>query len=549
MLCGETQLWPLPSGPTKIGNEAIAINIQQIEAESSAKHPALTFLEHSFASFNSNVASLIKEKSDAPTQIRSDVDKFIVKITIAYSNIIKLRMNTDESYNLTMSVRGDSLYTSISAKTVFGARHGLETLSQLIWWDELDSGGTLKVVKDANIQDKPTFPYRGIMLDTSRNFFSIESIKRVINGMAANKLNVFHWHVSDSQSFPLEIPSVPQMHQYGSYREDMIYTAVEVKNLVEYARLRGVRVVIEIDTPAHAGNGWTWGPQEGLGDLAVCVNAQPWYMFCGEPPCGQLNPENSQVYEVLEKIYSHIIEITGEDEIFHIGGDEVNLECWENYLFKNFTTANYTDLHNLWGDFTLKILNRLEKANGGKKPPYILAWSSNLSRRPYSVKYLDKNNIVIQSWGASDWSETRELIADGYKVLLSHVNAWYLDCGFGRWRERGEAACDPYRPWQTVYLHQPWAYDNIYKSQTIGAEACLWSEQLDELSLDTRLWPRAAAFAERVWSDPKIDPDTYGIGENVYTRLTVHRDRMMSRGLGVEAPWPQWCTQNPGMCL
>ncbi|GJQ84362.1 hypothetical protein Trydic_g3844 [Trypoxylus dichotomus] len=549
MLCGSSlKVWPVPSGPSKIGTQSAAFLIQQIQLETSLKK-TFGYIEHSFAAFNNSVASYIQKRDGDLTQVRSDIDNFIVKISVVFAHVVKLRMNTDESYNLTVNLNRGNIVASVQAKTVFGARHGLETLSQLIWWDELDSGGTLKIVTDVIIQDKPVLPYRGIMLDTSRNFISLNAIKRVIDGMAANKLNVFHWHVSDSQSFPLEIPSVPQMHRYGAYQNDMVYAARDVTELVEYARLRGVRIVIEIDTPAHAGNGWTWGAQENLGELAVCVNAQPWFMYCGEPPCGQLNPENPQVYEVLERIYRDIIKMTGEDEIFHIGGDEVNLDCWEQYLFKNLSSTNYTDLHNLWGEFTLKILNRLDRANGGKRPPYTIAWSSNLSRRPYNIKYLDRNSIIIQSWGASDWSETRELIADGYKVILSHVNAWYLDCGFGRWRERGEAACDPYRPWQTVYIHQPWTYDPLYKSHTLGAEACLWSEQLDELSLDARLWPRAAAFAERVWSDPKVDPDMYGIAEDVYTRLTLHRDRMMARGFGVEALWPRWCTQNPGMCL
>lgn len=82
----------------------------------------------------------------------------------------------------------------------------------------------------------------------------------------------------------------------------------------------------------------------------------------------------------------------------------------------------------------------------------------------------------------------------------------YLDCGFGRWRETGEAACDPYRPWQTVYSHRPWQQYRLDRRLVVGGEACLWSEQLDRNALDARLWPRAAAFAERVWSDPQVSP-------------------------------------------
>ena len=543
-LCGTPHLWPLPTGPFTIGHKIVHFSQHQISFESSVGDPARTLLSHALAIFNDSIAD-VTQPFDA-NQKGSEVESFLVRIFISNTNEVKLSIKTNESYNLTVIHKGGVITVDVTAVTFFGARHGLETLSQLIWRDDYDD--LLSIITDVNIRDVPSFSYRGLMLDTSRNFISINGIKHAVDGMAANKLNVLHWHVSDSQSFPLELPSVPQLHIHGAYGSSQVYKATDVKNLVEYARVRGIRVVIEIDVPAHAGNGWTWGPDEGLGELAVCINAQPWSLFCGEPPCGQLNPENPNVYDILEKIYHDILQLTDETEIFHIGGDEVNLDCWEQYLNKNVTSGNFTDLHFLWGDFTLKALKRLEKANGGRRPPYTIVWSSNLSKRPYNLMYLDKNTVV-QSWGASDWTETRDLISDGYKIILSHVNAWYLDCGFGRWRERGEAACDPYKPWQTMYSHRPWGYESEYKRSTIGLEACLWSEQLDEISLDTRLWPRTSAFAERAWSDPNTDSDSYMVSESVYTRLAAQRERMLKRGFGVEALWPQWCTQNPGMCL
>lgn len=280
------------------------------------------------------------------------------------------------------------------------------------------------MLKGATIQDTPTFPYRGLMLDTSRNFISVPHLKKVLTGMASNKLNVFHWHISDSQSFPLSVPSIPQLAKYGSYGPDYVYTPDDVKEIVDFARVRGIRVYIEIDAPAHAGNGWTWGPEEGLGDLAVCVNERPWSVYCGEPPCGQLNPENPHVYEILEKLYKYLIELTGEDELFHIGGDEVNLECWGQYLHRVTSSYNYTDLHMLWGDFTKKALERLKRANSGRQMKNVVVWSSNLSKRPYVERYLNKEVVVVQSWGASQWPDTVDLVADGYRVIISHVDAW-----------------------------------------------------------------------------------------------------------------------------
>ncbi|XP_050306103.1 probable beta-hexosaminidase fdl [Anthonomus grandis grandis] len=549
MLCGTMQLWPLPTGPVTLGSKALVFHQSQLQFEAVASGEAKEMLEEAFVAFNDSILSLVRD--DNYLNEKTDILRFVVRVSVTRNDpTTRLKLNTDEGYTLTVKFKNGDVLAEVGARSYFGARHGLETLSQLIWWDEYEgSVGSLKVLKGATVQDAPAFPYRGLMVDTARNFMSIESLKRVLVGMSASKLNVFHWHLSDSQSFPMLLPSVPQLAKTGSYSPQEVYTPDEVKALVEFARYRGIRTILEVDVPAHAGNGWTWGPQEGLGELAVCVNERPWSLYCGEPPCGQLNPENPNVYDVLEKVYRDLLDLSGEREIFHLGGDEVNLECWAQHFQKSNANNNHSDLHDLWGEFTGKALARLQKANGGFKIPNVIIWSSKLSKRPYVTKYLDKNQITVQSWGASQWTDTPELVADGYKVLASHVDAWYLDCGFGRWRETGEAACDPYRPWQTVYNHQPWHQLRLSKKSFLGGEVCLWTEQVNEWNLDSRLWPRAAAFAERMWTDPSQDTTTYSIHEDVYTRLSVHRERLISRGLKPEAMWPTWCSQNPGMCL
>lgn len=384
MLCGSTQLWPQPTGPVTLGSRSISFFHQQIHFETAAQQPAKALLEKSYAMFNENVVSMV-QKTDYWLQ-ESDIKKFLIKVYVADSDHVKLGLKTDESYNLTVRPVDDNLIASIKAKTFFGARHGLETLSQLIWWDEYEGGGILKVLKGASVQDAPAFAFRGVMLDTARNYMPVESIRKVFIGMAASKLNVFHWHITDSQSFPLVSPRVPQLAKHGAYGPDLVYTPEDVRDLVRFANELGIRVLLEVDVPAHAGFGWTWGPEEGLGELAVCVNEQPWSLYCGEPPCGQLNPSNPNVYDVLEKLYEDLLELSGESELFHLGGDEVNLECWGQYLQKSTRMYNYTDLHDLWGEFTEKALRRLQKANGGKKPDNVIVWSSNLSKRPYISK-------------------------------------------------------------------------------------------------------------------------------------------------------------------
>lgn len=552
MLCGSTQLWPQPTGPVQLGSHFVQFFMHQFRFEvKSDSRETQSLLENAYEIFRSNVKLLMDEEIPPGFQ-KSEIKEFIIKVIVTLPNTSRLLLNTDEGYNLTVRPSEKDLIATIRAKTFFGARHGLETLSQLIWSDETEHGSVLRVLKGAAIQDAPKFAYRGLMLDTSRNFFSMPALKRMLIGMAACKLNIFHWHLTDSQSFPFDSPRVPQMVKYGALSPEMVYTAGDISELVQFAKVRGIRIIIEIDTPAHAGNGWNWGPEEGLGELAVCVNQQPWNAYCGEPPCGQLNPDNPNIYKVLENLYRDILELTKETEIFHLGGDEVNLHCWEQHQMKISTPYNYTDLHETWGEFTMQAMKRLEAANNGRVIPNIIMWSSDLTKRPYVERYLNKHRTIVQTWGGSTWPETSDLLDDGYRIIISHVDAWYLDCGFGKWREIGGAACDPYRTWQTVYTHRPWQRMRLSPSKrslVLGGEACLWTEQVEEQSLDTRLWPRAAAFAERLWSDPSIKLDSLEVEEDVYTRLVTHRERLVKRGLQAEAMWPKWCSQNPGMCL
>lgn len=205
--------------------------------------------------------------------LNSEIKSHKLEINInIHSNVSILTLDTDESYSLNVSRTNDNVTTAqITAETLFGARHGFESLSQVVNYDEeQDCLQILRKVIIAN--DAPTFPYRGLCIDTSRNFIAVEDIKRTMEAMAANKLNSFHWHISDTNSVPMIFNSLPHMIDYGLTSERKSYTADDVRGIIEYGRVRGIRVVPEIDTPAHVGNGWQWGPEEQLGNLAVCVN-------------------------------------------------------------------------------------------------------------------------------------------------------------------------------------------------------------------------------------------------------------------------------------
>ncbi|CAG5095698.1 Similar to fdl: Probable beta-hexosaminidase fdl (Drosophila melanogaster) [Cotesia congregata] len=543
-------LWPKPTGDIILGEDSVMLNLQQIEfvTISTSDHDVQNLLEHAKDIFIGNIRNLEKA---ATAKGQSNIDNFVIYLSAGDGKGTKLMLDTDESYKLEVKLNNKYLEGRITANSYHGVRHGLETLSQLFWWDEIaGKQGGLRVLSNVYVIDKPTFHYRGLLIDTGRQFFPIEQLKRVVDGMAASKLNTFHWHLTDSQSFPFDSTIFPNMARWGAYSAEETYSSADIKDLVDYAKIRGIRIIVEIDSPAHAGAGWQWGPEHGLGELALCVDQEPWSSYCGEPNCGQLNPINKHTYKIIEELYKELLDLTDVRDIIHLGGDEVNLDCWAQY--SNITQAmqaqNFTDLHALWADFEGKIYRRIVHANRDQTPKAAILWSSPLTKRPWITSQpFDPKVHVIQSWGGSTWPETGDLLEDGFRVILSHVDAWYLDCGFGKWRETGEAACGEYRTWQTVYNHRPWRDYPSSMHLIMGGEAALWSEQIGQASLGPRLWPRASAFAERLWSDPP--GSGYTTEETVYTRLAAHIDLLQARGLKTEAMWPQWCTHNPGKCL
>ncbi|XP_064096224.1 chitooligosaccharidolytic beta-N-acetylglucosaminidase-like [Macrobrachium nipponense] len=476
----------------------------------------------------------------------------VLHLDITVSGVdTRLKLETDESYSLSIATSGAQSTATIIAASYFGARHALETLSQLIAYEE--NTNALLLVSKATIGDSPVFPYRGILLDTSRNFYPVEAIERTLDAMAANKLNTFHWHVTDSHSFPIYLENLPKMTYYGAYSSSQIYHPADVKHIVEYGRVRGIRVLPELDAPAHVGNGFQWGPQHGLGNLAVCVNEEPWQSFCLEPPCGQLNLANEKMYEVLGQIYRDLINLFQPLDLFHFGGDEINLACWNStkeimdWMNANGFGTSEDAYYEQWSKFQEKALQLLTIANNNAKIPGIL-WTSHLTEKGRADLYLPKKDYIIQIWTEHNDSVIGELLDKKYRVIFSNYDHWYLDCGVGAWIGEGNNWCSPYKGWQTVYDNSPieiaraLASTPLDTSLILGGEAALWSEQADAATLDSKLWPRGSALAERLWSNPSHN------WEAAQTRLIHHRQRLVQRGIQAERIQPEWCHQNEGLC-
>ncbi|CAH4006618.1 unnamed protein product [Pieris brassicae] len=465
----------------------------------------------------------------------------IVYITIKTPNT-DLTWSTDESYMLDVQNKEANIAVHISSETVYGTRNALETFTQLVTADKPDYTDHykcgLRLISGAKIRDKPAFPHRGFMLDTSRNFIPIEDIKRMLDGMATTKMNVFHWHATDTHSFPLESSRVPQFTRYGAYSAYEIYTAEEIRELINYARVRGIRVVIEIDSPAHAGNGWQWGKEYGFGDLAVCANKNPWRSFCIQPPCGQLNPANPNMYKVLRDLYKDIAEMLAKPALFHMGGDEVFLECWNStqdivtYMENKGYERNVEGFIKLWAEFhstALQIWDE-ELAEIGQSDQPVMLWSSELTQAHRIQKYLNKDRYVIEVWEPLSSPLLTQLLRLGYRTVSVPKDIWYLDHGF--WGNT------KYSNWRRMY-------SNVLPVDTnmLGGEVAMWSEYVDSQALDTRVWPRAAAVAERLWSNPSSGASV------AEPRLQRLRSRLAARGIPSDVLSPGWCSQHDARCL
>lgn len=470
------------------------------------------------------------------------VDTQVVVIIVVKTAITSLNWNTDEQYMLDVQTRGGEVSVHIEAETIYGARHGLETFSQLISSDKRDFSDVehcgLVLVSGAKIRDRPIYKHRGLVLDTSRHFIPMVDIKRTIDGMATTKMNVFHWHATDSHSFPLEASRVPQFTRYGAYSGSEMYTTEEIRELIHYAKVRGIRVVIEIDAPAHSGNGWQWGREYGLGDLAVCVNAYPWRHLCIEPPCGQLNPANPNMYRVLRNLYQDVADLLNSPPLLHMGGDEVYFGCWNSSqeIFSYMKDQGYDTTEEgfmkLWGEFHNKALQIWDEEISAKglDPQPVMLWSSQLTQAQRISQHLDKERYIIEVWEPLNSPLLTQLLRLGYRTVSVPKDIWYLDHGFwGR---------TVYSNWRRMYAHTLPRDEGV-----LGGEVAMWTEYCDAQALDTRVWPRAAAVAERLWSDPT---------STVYSaepRLQRLRTRLIARGLRPDAMSPAWCSQHDSKCL
>jgi hexosaminidase len=416
---------------------------------------------------------------------KSSAGNLVVRVDTSGQSIQGL--TEDESYSLETSPQQAVLH----AHTVVGALRGLETLLQVL--DADHDGFFLPVI---HIEDRPRFAWRGLMIDVSRHWEPVEVIKRTLDAMAVVKLNVFHWHLSDDQGFRVESRAFPLLHKLGS--DGLYYTQPQIREIVDYARDRGIRVVPEFDMPGHAHSWFIGYPQ-----FASAPGPYVFKHYLGGDSV-PFDPTREQTYRFIDKFIGEMATLF-LDKYWHVGGDEVDGTPWD----ANPAIRAFKKRHQLKDNAALQVYfnQRLTKIvhKHGKQ---MVGWDEILNPDL-------PEDAVVQSWRGS---ESLALAAKyGYNGILSAP--YYLDKMF---------------PTTTYYAGDPVPagsdLDAKQAAHIFGGEVCVWGELVSEENIESRIWPYTAAIAERLWSPREVTDAEVANATNMYRRLDIVSFRLEEAG-------------------
>ncbi|XP_077173676.1 beta-hexosaminidase subunit alpha [Paroedura picta] len=493
-------LWPQPQyiSAAAEGGCPLSVQLRFAYAAGSAVAPGCEVLDQAFGRYWKLIWSHRgnREAEDSPCNVLS------VNVTRPGCDGYP-SLDSPENYRLTIS----NELMLLTADTVWGALRGLETFSQLTW--KTDSG--MLYINKTEVVDFPRFPHRGLLLDTSRHYLPLAAILETLDAMAYTKLNVFHWHIVDDPSFPYQSTLFPDLSQKGAYNPyTHVYTANDVRKVIEYARLRGIRVIPEFDTPGHT---QSWGP--GVpGLLTPC--------YLGSKPAGSygpVNPIRNTTFKFMLEFFAEISTVF-PDFYVHLGGDEVDFTCWRSnpeiraFMQKMGFGQDYSKLESFYIQRLLNIVSSYGKG-------YVV-WQEVFDN---AVKV--KPDTIIHVWKQDSGrypNETARVTKAGYRTLLSAP--WYLnEISYGQ-------------DWLRIYQVEPLAFQGSaeQKNLVIGGEACMWGEYVDVTNLSPRLWPRAGAVAERLWSNRTVRNL-----QDAYNRLADFRCTLLRRRIRAEPLFTGYC--------
>lgn len=413
----------------------------------------------------------------------------VIPFQIRYGKVGRPEAFDEERYSLRVTPMG----ITIDAPTSLGVLRALATLEQLP-----QASGRHSELPEVDIQDQPRFPWRGLLIDASRHFMPVSLIKRNLDAMAAVKLNVLHWHLSDDQGFRVESKVLPRLHEIsGQY-----YTQAQVREVLAYAAARGIRVLPEFDVPSHTIAWIAAYPQLASNDSVYTVY-QSW-----RTANVAMDPTKGSTYALLDTLFKEMTALF-PDPYFHIGGDENDGRQWRRSpRIMEYAKANgmlkpdgkTLDKHLLQTYFNRRVLAIVTKYN--KK---MVGWDEILGPGL-------PQNAVIQSWRGK--KGLNDAAIAGHSAILS--NGYYLDLNF---TAASYYANDPLPPNTPLTPEQ--------QKLILGGEATMWAEFADSVIMDSRIWPRAAAVAERLWSPAAATQDV----PDMYRRLATVSTQLEGLGL------------------
>ena len=548
-------IWPLPTHATSSRSSALII-------EANGEHPLFVHAtgcadcseilkaafdrakQHIFFASSNHSSTIlphlrvrvpsVRDESSAPPERRfcfddngsaaasSSIAVFrTLEVVITSHEPTPLQLGVDESYSLELTPTNGKL----TASTEWGALHGIETFTQLVQWD--GSRHQLCALP-LSIRDEPAYRWRGLLLDTSRHFIPVTtSILPLLDAMAAVKLNVLHWHLTDAHSFPFASEVAPELARLGAHHPSLVYTPGEMRAVVAAAHARGIRVVPELDMPGHVAS-WAHGRPDVVVTCPERVAEDDEGLEHGANRAA-LHPLNEATYTLIAELLAELASIF-PDRYMHLGGDEVDGQCWLSdaavaaWAAKRRRTADWK--LELQAIFTARVTALASRHN-----KRVVLWDEALEVARVMAAGGDQDaaaiapSLVIDVW--RDWVRTslerrEQALRAGHEVVWSAL-AWYLDI--------------PGNTWESMYgVDLPPPARGGGRAGLLGGEASSWSEHADPANLFNRIMTRSAVVAERLWSREKSSSL-----DAVRQRLAALRCRLMLRGIVADPVMPDHC--------
>lgn len=511
--------WPRPTSATN-GSSTIKWDASSTQVTAASESQLL----------QDAVGRFLDQCNDAPSIVLSPIAATSELVPPTPLNIVvsvaseddDLHYGVDESYTLSVHAAGAA---HVNASTVFGAMHGLQTILQLLERTGADSQLQIRGLP-WQISDSPRFAHRGMLVDPGRHFLPLDALRKHIDAMSMNKLNVLHLHLTDFQSFPFRPDCAPEMAN-GAYSPEEVYTPDDLRGLYAYARARGVRVMAEIDTPGHAASWGAGRPEVVLSDCPAIIAKR------GDG-FATLDPTKDSTYEILGLVLEEAGRIM-PDSFFHLGGDEVRFDCWK----ESPSIAAYMAQKGYGTDYSLleaEYMARMLAVAADSLPNRTLALYQEVADNKIALP----NSVAFVVWkaggvagGISIPEEVEHLVKAGHPVIVSNGNDrnWYLNDGWGNGKKVSL--------WPDVYSLDPLNGTELSLEEqklVIGGEASLWGEEIDESNLQMKAWPRGAAFAERMWSAAEVRDEN-----EAAPRLARQFCRMRARGTKASPISPGSC--------